>query len=286
MTEGAAASGTSTIGGDMPVNRLGFGAMRITGRGIWGRPNDEEQCRAVLRRALELGVTFIDTADSYGPEVSENLIADTLFPYPSGLVIATKGGLLRNGPGRWRADCSGGHLREAIDGSLRRLKIDRIDVYQLHTVDRKVPLEESVGALADLQREGKIHHVGLSNVTVDQLARARKQVDIVSVQNRYNVTDRRSDRVVDECERLGIGFIPWAPVDAGALRRPGRTVETVAREHGATLAQVFIAWLLHRSKVMLPIPGTSSLEHLVENVAAAGLKLNEDEVRRIDEAGR
>jgi pyridoxine 4-dehydrogenase len=286
MTEAvaAAASGTFTIGGDMTVNRLGFGAMRITGRGIWGRPRDEEQCRAILRRALELGVTFIDTADSYGPEVSEALIGDTLYPYPSGLVIATKGGLLRNGPGRWRADCSPEHLREAIDGSLRRLKVDRIDVYQLHTVDRKVPLAESVGALSDLQREGKVHHVGLSNVDVEQLARARKQVDVVSVQNRYNITDRRSERVVEECERLGIGFIPWAPVEAGALRRPGRAVETVARENGATVAQVYIAWLLHRSKVMLPIPGTSSLAHLEENVAAAGLRLGEEEIRRIDDS--
>ena len=280
----AAAAGTFTIGGDLTVNRMGFGAMRITGRGIWGPPKDVTECRAVLMHALELGVNFIDTADSYGPRVSEELIAETLHPYPDGLVIATKGGLLRDGPGRWRADCSPAHLREALDGSLTRLKVDRIDVYQLHTVDRKVPYEDSICALAQLQEEGKIRHIGVSNVSVANLATAREQVDVVTVQNRYNITDRRSEDVLDECEKLGIGFIPWAPVLAGALTRAGGPVDAIAGDHNATVAQISLAWLLHRSKTMLPIPGTSSLDHLEENVAAAGISLTEVDLRRIEGA--
>ena len=280
----AAAGGSFTVGGDLTVNRMSFGAMRITGRGIWGPPKDVAECRAVLRRALELGVNFIDTADSYGPRVSEELIAETLHPYPDDLVIATKGGLLRDGPGRWRADCSPEHLREALDGSLARLKLDRIDVYQLHTVDRKVPYEDSVGALAELQQEGKIRHIGVSNVSVANLAKARELVEVVTVQNRYNVADRRSEDVVDECERLGIGFIPWAPVSAGDLAEPGRSVDAIAEEHDATVAQIALAWLLHRSRSMLPIPGTSSVEHLEENVAAAGISLTEEDLRRIEAA--
>jgi pyridoxine 4-dehydrogenase len=276
-------AGTVTIGGDLPVNRLGFGAMRITGRGIWGAPKDPDTCRAVLRRAIELGVNFIDTADSYGPEVSEDLIRETLHPYADGLVIATKGGLLRGGPRRWRADCSPSHLREALDGSLRRLGVERIDLYQLHTVDRKVPYEDSIGTLADLQREGKIRHIGVSNVRVRDLATARDLVEVVSVQNRYNVTDRRSDDVLEECERLEIGFIPWAPVSAGEMMS-GEGLEAVARDHEATIAQVWLAWLLHRSKVMIPIPGTSSVEHLEENMASVDLSLTDEEMRRIESA--
>ena len=280
----AAAAGSFTIGGDLTVNRMSFGAMRITGRGIWGPPKDVAECRAVLRRALELGVNFIDTADSYGPRVSEELIAETLHPYPDDLVIATKGGLLRDGPGRWRADCSPEHLREALDGSLARLKLDRIDVYQLHTVDRKVPYEDSVGALAELQQEGKIRHIGVSNVSVANLAKARELVEVVTVQNRYNVADRRSEDVVDECERLGIGFIPWAPVSAGDLAELGRSLDAIAEDHDAKVAQIALAWLLHRSRSMLPIPGTSSVEHLEENVAAAGISLTEEDLRRIEAA--
>jgi pyridoxine 4-dehydrogenase len=280
----AAAAGTFTIGGDLAINRMGFGAMRITGRGIWGPPKDVAECRAVLRRALELGVDFIDTADSYGPRVSEELIAETLHPYPEGLVIATKGGLLRDGPRRWRADCSPQHLRAAIDGSLQRLQLDRIDVYQLHTVDRRVPYEDSIGALAELQREGKIRHIGVSNVSLEHLAKARELVEVVTVQNRYNITDRRSEDVLHECERLGIGFLPWAPLSAGELAEPGGSLDAVAEEHDATVAQISLAWLIHRSKAMLPIPGTASVGHLEENAVAAGIDLTGEDLRRIEAA--
>jgi pyridoxine 4-dehydrogenase len=242
------------LGGELEVGRLGFGAMRITGDGVWGEPADREECKRVLHRALELGINLIDTADSYGPEVSENLIAEALHPYPDDLVIATKGGFLRDGPGSWRPDCRPEHLKEACEASLRRLKVDRIDVYQLHTVDPKVPYEESIGAIKDLQNEGKIRLAGVSNVNVDQLAAAKDIIQVVSVQNRYNLVDRRSDDVLEQCEEDGMGFIPWAPLDAGKSDVPN---------------EIALAWLLHRSEVMLPIPGTSSVEHLEQNVSAA-----------------
>jgi pyridoxine 4-dehydrogenase len=278
------ASGTFTIGGELTVNRLGFGAMRITGDGIWREPKDPEECRRVLQRCVELGVNLIDTADSYGPAVSERLIGETLHPYPDGLVIATKGGLTRPGPGKWVPDCRPEHLREAIEGSLQRLKVDRIDVYQLHTVDRKVPFAESVGVLADLQREGKIRHVGLSNVEVDHIEEARGIVEVVTVQNLYNLGDRGSEDVLEHCEREGIGFIPWFPLDAGKLADPGGPVAEVAQARDATPAQVALAWLLRRSPVMLPIPGTSSVQHLEENCAAASLELTDEEFDSIDSA--
>jgi pyridoxine 4-dehydrogenase len=275
-TSGASAAGTLTLAGKLEVRRLGFGAMRITGEGIWGPPADREGARAVLRHAVELGVDFIDTADSYGPEVSEELIAEALHPYPDGLVIATKGGLTRPGPGRWVRDCSPDHLRDACQKSLRRLRLDRIEVYQLHAVDPGVPLEESVGALAELREEGKIAHVGLSNVNTEELDRAREIVPVVSVQNRYSVAERDSDPVLDRCERDGLGFIPWGPLRAVGEGSDG-LLARVAATHGASQIQVALAWLLARSPAMLPIPGTSSVVHLEENVAAAGLRLSEEE---------
>lgn len=273
----AAAAGTFDIGGDLRVNRLGFGAMRITGKGIWGEPENPEEARAVLKRAVELGINLIDTADSYGPHVSERLIGETLHPYPEDLVIATKGGLLRDGPGQWRRDARPEHLREACEGSLKRLKLDRIDLYQLHRIDPRVPAEEPLGALAELREEGKIRHIGLSEVSVEQIQRAQQIVPIVSVQNRYNLTDRDSEDVLDFCEREGIGFIPWFPLATGDLARPGGPLDEIATRYGASPGQVALAWLLWRSPVMLPIPGTSSVEHLVENVAAASLELDEEE---------
>ena len=273
----AAAAGTFDIGGDLRVNRLGFGAMRITGKGIWGEPENPEEARAVLKRAVELGINLIDTADSYGPHVSERLIGETLHPYPEDLVIATKGGLLRDGPGQWRRDARPEHLREACEGSLKRLKLDCIDLYQLHRIDPRVPAEEPLGALAELREEGKIRHIGLSEVSVEQIQRAQQIVPIVSVQNRYNLTDRDSEDVLDFCEREGIGFIPWFPLATGDLARPGGPLDEIATRYGASAGQVALAWLLWRSPVMLPIPGTSSVEHLVENVAAASLELDEEE---------
>ena len=273
----ATAAGTFSLGGDLVVNRMGFGAMRITGKGVWGEPEDIEEARAVLRRAIELGVNFIDTADSYGPEISEHLIAETLHPYPEGLVIATKGGFTRPGPGRWEPDGSPEHLRDACEGSLRRLKVDRIDLYQLHRIDPRFPLEESLGTLAELREEGKIRHIGLSEVSVEGLEQAREIVPIVSVQNRYNLTDRGSEDVLNFCEREGLGFIPWFPLATGDLARPGGPLDEIANRHGATPGQVALAWLLHRSPVMLPIPGTSTVEHLEENVAAAALQLQDEE---------
>jgi pyridoxine 4-dehydrogenase len=272
---------TFTIGGDLEVRRLGFGAMRITGDGIWGPPPDPEAAKAVLRRALELDVNLIDTADSYGPEVSENLIAEALHPYPEGLVIATKGGLRRTGPGQWPRDARPERLKECCEGSLRRLRVDRIDVYQLHSPDPKVPLEDSLGALRDLQEEGKIRHIGVSNVSLDELERARAVVDVVTVQNRYSLTDRHSEDVVEECERAGIGFIPWFPLAVGRLARPGGPLDELAQAHDATPSQLAIAWLLARSPVMLPIPGTGSVEHLEENMGAAGLELDAREFERL-----
>ncbi len=268
---------TVTIGGDLTVKRIGFGAMRITGRGIWGNPPDRAAAIALLRRVVERGVKFIDTADSYGPEVSEALIAEALHPYPPGLVIATKGGLVRPGPDRWESDCRPTHLRQACEGSLSRLKLDRIDLYQLHTVDRNVPLEESIGALVDLQKQGKIRHIGVSNVTTQQLAQARKVAKIVSVQNRYNLSDRTNDSVLDACTRDGLAFLPWYPLGAGTLARSQSKLSEIARRHHASPSQVALAWLLHRSPVVLPIPGTSSAEHFEENLAAASLHLSKDE---------
>lgn len=280
-TQLAAASGTFYLGGDLPVYRLGFGAMRITGKGIWGEPANREECIAVLRRALELGVNLIDTADAYGPKVSEELIAEALYPYPDGLVIATKAGLLRSGPDQWHPDGRPDHIREAIEGSLRRLRLDRIDLYQFHRPDPKVPFEESVGTFADLQQEGKVRHVGLSNVTTDQLATAQGLVSIVSVQNRYNLTDREHEDVLDACERQGIGFIPWFPLATGDLAKPGSRLDQIARAHDAAPSQIALAWLLKRSPSMLPIPGTSSVAHLEENMAAR-IELSDDEFNEID----
>ena len=278
-----AAAGTLEIG-DRSVRRLGFGAMRITGPGIWGPPEDHDGAIAVLRRAVELGVNLIDTADSYGPEVSEELIAEALHPYPEDLLIATKGGLTRTGPGRWPPDGRPEHLREACEGSLRRLRLERIELYQLHRPDPKVPYEESVGALKQLQDEGKILHIGISNASVDQLETARGIAEVVSVQNRFNLTDRSSDDVLERCEELGIAFFPWAPLAAGELAGPGGPVDEIAERHGATAGQVALAWLLRRSPVMLPIAGTSSVEHLEENIAAATLELSDEEVAALDSA--
>ena len=269
---------TIRIGGDLEVLRIGFGAMRITGPQILGWPADRENALRVLRRAVELGVNLIDTADSYGPEVSELLIAEALHPYPKTLLIATKGGLLRTDSGAWPRDARPEHLREACEGSLRRLRLDRIDLYQLHAPDPDVPFEESVGELVRLREEGKIRHVGLSNVSVEQLRRAQELVPVVSVQNRYSLADRPSEDVLDECERQGVAFLPWYPLAAGDLAQPGGTVGRAASARGATPAQVALAWLLARSPVTVPIPGTSSLRHLEENVAALDLELAPEEL--------
>jgi pyridoxine 4-dehydrogenase len=278
----AAAAGTITIGGDLTVNRLGFGAMRITGRGIWGEPPDIDQAKAVLRRAIELDVNFIDTADSYGPEVSENLIAEALYPYPDDLVIATKGGLERPGPGRWPANGRPDHLKEACDGSLRRLRLEQIAVYQLHRPDPSVPFGESIGALLELQRDGKIRHIGLSNVTVQQLREAQRLTPIASVQNRYNLADRASDPVLEVCEQEQLAFLPWAPIQDHDSHS---VVRDIAHRHGATVHQVVLAWLLARSPAMVPIPGTGSVAHLEENVEAAALELSADEVPSLTSSG-
>ena len=277
----AAEAGTIDVGGDLTVNRLGFGAMRITGDGIWGEPADAERAKNTLRRAVELGVNFIDTADSYGPDVSERLIAETLHPYPDGLVIATKGGLVRPGPGRWDADGRPEHLREALEGSLRRLRVDMIDLYQLHRPDPKVPLEESIGFLAEMKNEGKIRHIGISNATEDQLREAEQIVPIVSVQNRYNVVDRTSETMVDLCEQEELAFLPWAPIqEADEVE----VITDAARNHGFTPRQIVLAWLLARSPQILPIPGSGSAEHVEANVAAAGIKLDQGEVASITDA--
>jgi pyridoxine 4-dehydrogenase len=277
----AAAAGTITLGGDLTVNRLGFGAMRLTGSGIWGEPEDADEARRVLRRAVELGVSFIDTADSYGPEVSERLIGETLSPYPPGLVVATKAGLLRDGPNRWRPDGRPAHLREALEGSLRRLRLERIDLYQLHRPDPAVPFEDSVGELARMRDEGKVRHVGLSNVNGVQLERALALTDVASVQNRLNLGDRSSEDVLAACESRGIAFLPWSPIAAGRLARPKSRLERAAREHHASPGQLALAWLLARSPVMLPIPGTSSVAHLEENLAAAAIRLRPEEVEAL-----
>ncbi len=278
-------AGTLTLGDGLTVRRLGFGAMRITGDGIWGPPEDRDGAIATLRRALELGINLIDTADSYGPYVSEELIAEALHPYADDLVIATKGGLTRGGPSQWAPDGRPEHLREACEGSLKRLRVDRIDLYQLHAPDSKAPYEESVGALKELRDEGKVRLVGVSNVSVEQLETAREIVPVATVQNRFNLTDRGSEDVLDRCEELGIGFIPWFPLSAGSLADPGGLVAETAERHDATPPQIALAWLLARSKVMLPIPGTSSVPHLEENVAAAGIELGEEEIEALNAAG-
>ena len=275
----ASLAGDISLGGEISVHRLGFGAMRLTGDGIWGPPRDPKAALAVLRRAVELDINFIDTADSYGPHVSEELIAEALFPYPAGLVIATKGGWNRPGPNQWTHDATPAHLREAVEGSLNRLRLDRIDVYQLHIPDPVVPFEASVETLAQLRNEGKIRLVALSNVTQEHIERALKIVPIVSVQNRYSFADREWDYVVDYCERNGIAFIPWFPLGAGKVA--GEVLNRIAEAHHASPTQIALAWLLRRSPIMLPIPGTSSIEHLEENVAAASLRLTDEEYRSL-----
>ncbi len=280
----ASAAGQITLGGDLTVSRLGFGAMRITGAGIWGPPPDIPEALRVVRRAVELGVNFIDTADSYGPEVSENLIAEALYPYPAGLVIATKGGLIRPGPDAWNRNGHPKHLREACEGSLRRLRRDRIDLYQYHAPDPRVPLEDSIGELVKLRNEGKIRHIGVSNMTLEQIKQAERLTPIASVQNRFNLEDRRSDSVVEYCTRKSMAFIPWAPLDSGRYTRQSgsvRTLAKVAERHKVSVGAAAIAWLLHHSRAILPIPGTGTIQHLEENVAAASIRLSPEDLREL-----
>ncbi len=281
---GAAASGTFRLGGDLEVNRLGFGAMRITGKGIWGEPERPEEAVAVLKRAADLGVNLIDTADAYGPEVSERLIQEALYPYRNGIVIATKGGLTRQGPDQWTPVGRAEYLRQCVEMSLRRLKLDRIDLYQLHRIDPKVPADESLGELRKLQDEGKIRHFGLSEVSVAEIEHARTIIDVVSVQNLYNVANRQSEEVLNYCEKNKLGFIPWFPIASGELARPGGPLDETAKHHGATVAQIALAWLLKRSPVILPIPGTSSVKHLEENMGAAGVQLSQEEFQTLSAA--
>lgn len=287
VTAATAASGrTFQLGGDLTVNRMGYGAMRITGEGIWGWPPDREKAKKVLRRALELGVDFIDTADAYGPEVSELLIAEALHPYPKGLIIATKGGLTRPGPGQWTPNGRPEYLAQCIDKSLKRLKLERIDLYQLHRIDKNVPVEESLGALKKAQEAGKIRHVGLSEVSVKEIEQAKKVLPIVSIQNRYNIEDRDAEEALTYCEKEKMGFIPWAPLGGsggGSLTKAGGALEAEAKRHNATIVQLALAWLLHRSPVMLPIPGTSSVAHLEENVAAAKIELTDADWKKVEE---
>ncbi len=279
-------SKTFKIGNDLEVNRLGFGAMRLTGKGIWGEPNEPDEARRVLKRAVELDVNFIDTADSYGPDVSERLIGETLSPFPKGLVVATKGGLTRQGPDKWAPDGRPDYLAGEVEKSLRLLKTDVIDLWQLHRIDPKVPVEESLEPIVKLKQQGKIRHIGLSEVKPKDIDRARKVVEIVSVQNLYNVGDRQHEDVLEYCERHNIAFIPWFPVAAGKLARPGGKLDEIAKSHDVTVAQLSIAWLLHRSAVMLPIPGTSSVAHLEENMKAAHLALSEAEMKEIEKAAQ
>ena len=281
-TMNPATNPTWQLGGDLPVNRLGFGAMRITGEGIWGWPPDRNNALKVLKRAVELGVNLIDTADAYGPETSELLIAEALHPYPKGLVIATKGGLTRPGPSQWVPHGRPEHLKQAVEMSLKRLRLERIDLYQLHTIDPKVPMEASLGALKEMQDAGKIRHVGLSNVSPEEIVRARKVVPIVSVQNQYNIEDRKWEKTLVYCEKEGLGFMPWSPIGGGRGLKPENALEKAARDRGASVIQVALAWLLERSPVMLPIPGTSSIAHLEENVAAEKLKLTPAEWKAIE----
>jgi len=280
----AAKSGTFSIGGDLPVHRLGFGAMRITGKGVWGLPPDPDNALAVLRRAIELGITFIDTADSYGPFVSEELIAKALYPYPENLVIATKAGLQRPAPDDWVPDGRPQHLRERCEGSLKRLKVDRIDLFQLHRIDSKVPLEDQIGTLVELQQEGKVRHLGLSEVNVDEIEKVRKLATIASVQNLYNLSDRHSEAVLDYCEKDGIAFIPWFPLATGKLADHGGPLARAAERLKVSPGEVALAWLLKKSPVMLPIPGTSSIEHLESNAHAALLELDDETVKELEDA--
>ena len=282
----AAASGIFKLGSDLPVHRLGFGAMRITGEGVWGEPKDPAEARRVLRKAVELGVNLIDTADSYGPEVSERLIAEALHPYPAGLHIATKGGLTRPGPGEWAPVGRPEYLRQCVELSLRRLKIDCIDLYQLHRIDPKVPAAESLGALKELQQAGKIRHIGLSEVSVKEIEHAKKIVDVVSVQNLYNLGNQQSAAVLDYCTKHHLGFIPWFPLAAGDMAKPGGPLDKAAKKHGATVSQLALAWLLQKSPVVLPIPGTSSVEHLKENMGAAAVRLTEAEWSEITKVAK
>jgi pyridoxine 4-dehydrogenase len=282
----AAKAGQFSIGNDLRIARLGFGAMRVTGKGVWGPPSDHSAAIRVLKRTVDLGINFIDTADSYGPGVSEELIAEALHPYPQGLVIATKGGFDRPGPDRWTENGRPEHLIAACEGSLRRLKLDRIDLYQLHRIDPKVPAADQFGALKRLQSEGKIKHIGLSEVSVEQIENARKSIEVVSVQNRYSLADRGSETVLDYCERNNIGFIPWFPLAAGKLSGTESAVAHVAAEVHGTPSQVALKWLLSRSPVMLPIPGTSSVEHLEENVASAGLRINDAQLAELAGGGK
>jgi aryl-alcohol dehydrogenase-like predicted oxidoreductase len=284
--ESAAASGTFTIGGDLRVVRLGFGAMRITGPGIWGPPSDREEAVRTLRRVPELGINFIDTADSYGPFVSEELIGDVLAPYPRGMVIATKGGLVRHGPDSWVPVGRPEYLKQCVILSLRRLKVDRLDLWQLHRIDPKVPRNEQFEALAEMQREGLIRHLGLSEVSVEDIRAARKHFPVVTVQNLYNLVNRQSESVLDFCAKEGIGFIPWFPLAAGALAAPGGVVDEIARKHGVSRSAIAIAWLLRRSPALLPIPGTATVKHLEENVAGAGVRLGDEEFRTLDARGK
>jgi pyridoxine 4-dehydrogenase len=283
-TANAHTSGTFKLGGDMPVYRLGFGAMRITGDGIWGYPKSPEDAKRLLKRVVELGVNFIDTADSYGPYVSEELIAEALHPYPKGLVIGTKAGFVRTGPGQWHILGRPEYLHQEVEMSLRRLKLERIDLWQLHRIDPNVPVEDSLGVIKKLQEQGKIRHVGLSEVKPDEIDQARRVIDIVSVQNQYNIGDRQHEDVVDYCTKHNLGFIPWFPVAAGKLAKPGGPLDHAAKRRSVTVSQLSIAWLLDRSPVILPIPGTSSLQHLEENTAAAELHLNDAEWKAIEES--
>jgi len=277
---------TFNIGGDLEVNRLGYGAMRITGDGIWGEPKDPAECKRVLRRAVELGVNFIDTADSYGPDVSERLIGEALAPFPKGLVVATKAGFVRIGPNKWVEVGLPQYLQQEVEMSLRNLRTDVIDLWQLHRIDPKVPVEESLAPIAKLQKEGKIRHVGLSEVKPHEIDQARKVIDIVSVQNMYNVGERKHEDVLEYCERHNVAFIPWFPVAAGKLARPGGKLDELARRHEVSVSQLSIAWLLHRSPVMLPIPGTSSVAHLEENMKAASVSLSDAEMKEIEDAAK
>jgi pyridoxine 4-dehydrogenase len=281
-TPSAAASRSFALGKDLQIHRLGYGAMRITGTGIWGEPKDRDEAKRVLERLPDLGVNFIDTADAYGPEVSENLIAEALHPYPSGMVIATKGGFTRQGPNQWAIVGRPEYLRQCVEMSLRRLKLERIDLYQLHRIDPEVSVEDSLGELKKMQNEGKIRHIGLSEVSVKEIERAQKAVPIVSVQNKYNIADRTHEAVLQFCEKHHLGFIPWFPMEQGKLSKPGSVLEQAAKSHQASTAQIALAWLLHHSPVALPIPGTSSVKHLEENVAAAELKLTDAEWQSLE----
>jgi pyridoxine 4-dehydrogenase len=280
----AARSGTFAIGGDLPVHRLGFGTMRLTGPGVWGEPADHAEAIAVLRRAMEMGINLFDTADSYGPGVAERLIAEALHPYPAGLVIATKAGFQRPGPDKWVEDGRPEHLRSAVEGSLRRLRVERVDLLQLHRIARRVPLADQIGTLIELQSVGKIRHIGLSEVSVSQIEEVRRMTRVVSVQNRYNLVDRKSEDVLDYCTREEIGFLPWFPLATGNLARPGGTLTRIAERLGAKPAQVALAWLLRKSPVMLPIPGTSKVKHLEENTAAALIELDHATMEELERA--